>query len=378
MFVLLLGSGDAIHTQRWANGLADAGVRVLCASQHPFIGHGWLPSVERVRLRFGGQVGYFVNAPQVARLFRRARCDLLNAHYATGYGMTATLSGVHPRLVSVWGSDVFDFPRTSPLHRRMVRTVLARSDAVASTSEVMAQQVRDLMGEGYARPITLTPFGVDTRRFVPADTRERDRRDGPLVIGTVKTLAPKYGIDTLLRAFARLCEIVDASHEPARALCLRIVGDGPQLGELQALARSLGITQQVEFAGAVRHEEVVRWLQGFDVFVAASRLDSESFGVAVIEASACGLPVIVTQVGGLPEVVSEGHSGLIVPKEDVEALAQAMARLVADRGLCERLGEQGRRWVQQRYEWRDCVRSMLDAYRRLLASARAPQRGRAA
>jgi L-malate glycosyltransferase len=380
--VLLLGSGDAIHTQRWANGLADAGVRVLCVSQHPFMDHGWLPSVERLRLRVSGQAGYFMNAPQVARLYRHSHCSLLNAHYATGYGMLAMLSGVQPCLVSVWGSDVFDFPRRSPLHRSLVRQVLSRCEAVASTSEVMAHEVRTLMGAQLRRPITLTPFGVDTRHFVPASARERQERSGPLVIGTVKTLAPKYGIDTLLRAFARLLELIGSnagtSREPPRALRLRILGEGPQRAELQALAVSLGIAPQVEFVGYIRHEEVVRWLQGFDVFVAASRLDSESFGVAVVEASACGLPVIVTRVGGLPEVVSHGHSGLVVEKDDPQALAQAMARLVADRGLRELLGEQGRRWVQQRYEWRDCVRTMLDTYRRVLATTPALRRGNAA
>src|SRR5262249_3117577 len=142
-------------------------------------------------------------------------------------------------------------------------------------------------------------------------------------IGTVKKLEVKYGIDTLIHAFAKL------SAPPHGFLpILRLVGEGQQEPELRALATTAGVSARVEFVGAVPHGQVPDQLRQFDVFVAASRLDSESFGVAVIEASACELPVVVTRVGGLPEVVRDGETGLIVPKGDIGALANALQQLL--------------------------------------------------
>ena len=362
MKVMLLGAGSVIHTQRWANGLVQAGAQVLCASQHDFLPGGWDERVERVRLDKSGNAGYFLNAHSLRRLYVARGCELLNAHYASGYGVLATLAGARPRLVSVWGSDVYDFPRTSLVHRAVLRRVLTSADALASTSVAMAGQVERLLGRA-KRAVAVTPFGVDLDAFAPRPA-SATHAGAALIIGTVKTLASKYGIDTLLRAFARL----PPRHDD-RALCLRIVGDGPDRAALAALAVQLGIDARCEFVGAVAHADVPAQLHDFDIFVAASRLDSESFGVAVVEASACALPVVVTRVGGLPEVVSENETGLVVGREDVAALARALQLLIDDAGLRERLGRSGRSWVAQRYEWRTCVERMLQTYREVLASA---------
>ena len=167
--VLLLSGANTIHTPRWANGLVAAGVSVVCASQHPFMPHVWDERVECVRLPHSPPWGYLVNGGVVARLFTQRRCDLLNAHYATGYGLLARRSGVRPCVLSIWGSDVYDFPALSPLHRSLVRSTLRWVDVVASTSRVMAQQAQRVLGSHELRePIAITPFGVDTTRFAPA------------------------------------------------------------------------------------------------------------------------------------------------------------------------------------------------------------------
>ena len=361
MKVLLLGAGSVIHTQRWANGLSQAGVEVVCVSQHPFLETGWETAVRKVLLKYAGPAGYVLNAREVAAQFKAYRCDLLNAHYATGYGLLATLSGVRPRMVSVWGMDVFDFPGISPLHRWLVCAILRRADLVGSTSHVMAKCVRDLLSEDAVPQIAVTPFGVDPERFTPLHRARTDR----LVVGTVKTLAPKYGIDILVRAFGALQQKVP----PAIWACLRLrlVGDGPQRVELQDLVQSLGLSDRTEFVGHVAHSDVPAELNRLDVYVAASRLDSESFGVAVIEASACELPVVVTRVGGLPEVVEDGVTGYVVSKEDPSALADAIARLLMSPERAAEFGKAGRRLVERRYAWRACVATMKAAYEACLS-----------
>jgi glycosyltransferase involved in cell wall biosynthesis len=362
--VALLGPANSIHLQRWAAALAQRGHALAVISQHR-CERSLLPAAaEVVWLPHGGSLGYFRNARPLRTVLAQWQPDILNAHYASGYGSTAALCGYAPTLLSVWGSDVYDFPYEGALKGWLLRRNLRSATALASTSEAMARQVRRLLLGREA--IAITPFGVDLARFAPSPA---PRADGPLMIGIVKSLAPKYGVDLLLRAFAGLVgdAAIAALPHPCRLL---IVGDGPERATLEALANTLGIAALTCFTGSVAHADVPTYLNRLDIYAAPSRLDSESFGVAVIEASACGLPVVVSDAGGLPEVVREGATGLIVPRNDIPALQAALKRLVLDPQLRAELGRGGREHVARNYEWGHCVDLMERAYRETIARGR--------
>jgi glycosyltransferase involved in cell wall biosynthesis len=364
MRIALLGPANSIHLQRWARALAQRG-HALCIVSQQRCDRALLPaSAEVMWLPHAGSLGYFRNAWPLRHLLGKWRPDLLHAHYASGYGTTMALSGFTPTLLSVWGSDVYDFPYESALKGRLLRWNLRRASALASTSHAMARQAQRLTPE--RQDIAVTPFGVDLGHFKPDASR---RTSGRLTIGTVKSLAPKYGVDVLLRAFAGLLQDESVRDMP-QDLRLLIVGDGPQRAALEALARQLGIDRRTEFTGAVAHVDVPAMLKRLDIYAAPSRLDSESFGVAVIEASACALPVVVSDVGGLPEVVRAGETGLVVPRDDVPALQAALKRLLLDAALREALGRQGRAHVEREYAWPHCV-DLMEACqaRALLARA---------
>ena len=360
MRIALLGPANSIHLQRWAAALVARGHAVSVVSQHRVEPSLLSAQADVHWLRREGPLGYFGNVWALRRHLSSWRPDLLNVHYASGYGTTGALAGFRPTLLSVWGSDVYDFPYENAFKGWLVRQVLRRATAIASTSHAMAAQVRRLTPE--RRDIAVTPFGVDLARFAPQRSPE-----GPLTIGIVKSLARKYGVDLLLRAFAGLC--ADAEVHAAHPACrLLVVGDGPQRDELVRLAAQLGIAGRTQFVGAVPHAEVPHWLQQLHIYAAPSRLDSESFGVAVIEAGACGLPVVVSDAGGLPEVVVAGETGLVVPRDDVPALQAALKRLVLDAALRERLGAAGRAHVEREYEWGRCVDRMERCYADTIAA----------
>ena len=341
MRIALLGPANSIHLRRWAQALVQRGHAVLVISQHRCDRELLPAAAEVVWLPHAGSLGYFRNAGPLRRALARWRPAILNAHYASGYGSTAALAGFAPTLLSVWGSDVYDFPYESAAKGWLLRRNLRRASAIASTSEAMARQVRRLVPD--VGEIAITPFGVDLAQFAPTPRAPR-----ALTLGIVKSLAPKYGVDLLLRAFVGL---------PGDCRLL-VVGDGPQRAELEALARALGIGARTEFVGAVAHADVPSFLNRLDIYAAPSRLDSESFGVAVIEASACALPVVVSDAGGLPEVVRDGETGLVVPRDDVPALQAALQRLVRDPALRDRLGRAGRLHVEREYAWGHCVDMM--------------------
>lgn len=359
MKIVLLSGASSIHTVRWADGLSAVGHEVHVISQHP-VADSFSAGVTVHEFPYRGIVGYFTMVGPVRELLGQLKPDIVNAHYASGYGTTARLVNYHPWIMSVWGSDVYDFPHKSPLHKWLVTANLKAADAVASTSWCMAARTQALVPG--LDDISVTPFGVDMTAY--ADTAHAAARDPDrITIGTVKTLAPKYGVDTLIEAFSIVVgEMEQKDPKIANKLFLRLVGGGPQTRELQMLAEKLKIADRVSFVGQIPHKEVPQELGKLDVYVALSRLDSESFGVAIIEAGAAGLPVVVSDAGGLPEVTVHGKTGLVVPRDNPRAAATAMISLIEDQELRERMGRAGREHVQSHYSWPVCIETMLHVY----------------
>ena len=352
--VLIVSAALSIHTVRWVNGLVKRGHEVHLASVHP-VGRHSIDSRVRIHLApHGGKAKYVVNAGWLRSVAAGVQPDIVNVHYATGYGLLARLAHIDaPTLLSVWGSDVYDSPRVNPLMRHMVRSNLVSATRIASTSHCMARVTRDLVN----KPISITPFGVDTEILTPFDKRrDANGGDGVVRIGTIKALHSKYGIGELIRAFSRV-------HDERPNTVLRIWGGGPDENPLKVLARRLVPDGSVEFRGAIDHSEVRDALGSLDIFAALSTLDSESFGVAIIEAGACGLPAVVSDADGPAEVVEDGVTGLIVPRGDVIASATALMQLVDDVELRRRMGRAGRDHVVETYSWEHSLDLMEQAYR---------------
>lgn len=364
MKIAFLAPANSIHTQRWVDALSRRGHKVFLFSQHYHtLDADGLRGVNVEWLPFSGASGYFLNAIRLRTRLAELRPDLLNVHYASGYGTTAALCGFRPWLLSVWGSDVFDFPYESWLKGAILRRNLRIASKVASTSHVMAKQALKLVPDLSA--VSVTPFGVDCERFRPDPCRDANF----ITVGTVKTLAHKYGIDLLIEAFTRLLRDEQLQHKGlASRMRLMLIGGGKDRVKLEAMATTLGVRDKIIFVDQVANSEVPRWLNQLDIYVAASRLDSESFGVAAVEASACALPVVVSDAGGLPEVVRHENTGFVVPRENPKALASAIKELVLNADLRQTMGASGREFVLAKYEWEHCVDLMEATYREVVAS----------
>ncbi|MCD0186857.1 glycosyltransferase [Acinetobacter sp. PW68] len=358
--IVILSGANSIHTIRWANGLQEAGLEVYLISQHPLM-HKLNEGIQYYELPNRGVLGYFLIVAQVKKLLLAIKPDIVNAHYASGYGTTARLVNYHPYVLSVWGSDIYLFPKKSFIHHWLVNKNLLAADAIASTSHCMALETNKLVA--LKKPIFITPFGIDKDIFY----KERNYSasgylsEDKIVIGTVKSLKPVYGIDLLIKSFAILYNKLKASHpQLAEILRLRIVGGGQELEVLQALAASLNIYNLVEFIGQVNHEQVPEELAKLDIYVALSR--SESFGVAILEAGLNQCPVVVSNVSGLAEVVVHEDTGLIVESENINEASEALSKLVLNPELIQRLGANGQKYVLENYLWPVSIKKMVNAF----------------
>lgn len=357
MRIAILAAAKSIHTIRWARALQSRGhvVELFSLPDHK-ARDGALGDVPVHYLKTGGAAGYWFGAGQLKSLLKKFQPDVLNAHYASGYGTLARRCGVKPLLLSVWGSDVYEFPNGGFVNRRIIVKNLESATAIASTSNAMARQLNRV--HFVNKPIYITPFGVDTAVF----RRCAKPPEGRLTVGIVKALEPKYGVEYLIRAFSLLKKrLTKEGNLPTGGMALEIYGDGSLMKGLKSLAQELGVAKEAHFHGAVPHSQVPRIISGFDIFCAPSVSDSESFGVAAVEAMACEVPVVVGDVDGFREVVRDKETGFIVTPRDPVMLANKLYTLARDPGLRLAMGKAGREHVKRNYEWSDCVAAMENA-----------------
>jgi L-malate glycosyltransferase len=298
-------------------------------------------------------IGYVVNVFALRKLLRKIQPDIFHVHYASGHGLLGRLSGFRPSILSAWGSDVMIVPKQSRVMYWIVKRNLEYYDSLIATSKAMIDDINKTFR--FHRTIHQIPIGIELEKFANPKTKNNNK---PIVIGTVKTMKHIYGIDTLLRSFKLLTNIYKAP------LKLLIVGDGPDMGALKKLSSELGIDKSVDFIGYIKNEYIPSYLAKMDIFVNLSRI--ESFGVAVLEASAMELPVVTTNVGGLPEVVIEGVTGFMVDTNDYETCSDYLYKLVVNNLLRNSMGKNGRRFVSKRYQWPDSYKLVLDKYDGLL------------
>jgi glycosyltransferase involved in cell wall biosynthesis len=209
--------------------------------------------------------------------------------------------------------------------------------------------------DSYGGPTAIIPqVGVDLA-FADAVLPSPALTGGPFTVGVVSRLDEKKGVASVIEAVARL---------ELRNVALAIVGDGPQRGLLEELAKKNGSADRVRFLGAVRHSEVASLIKAFDVFVLAS-IDTpgwrEQFGHVLVEAMAAGTPVIGSDCGAIPEVI--GDAGIVFRQGNVEELSKAISLIMNDKEKARRMAEAGRKRVSELFTDEVVARRLFEHWR---------------
>jgi len=350
MKIVLLANASSTHSIRWANALSDKNIQVTLVTQHN-VKEGLSSKVNVINLPFSGSKGYILNICALKSSLKSIEYDLLHVHFASGYGTLAYLSGLK-YIVSVWGSDVYRFPRKGKLNKFLLRKVLNKADLVLSTSKAMAEETK-LYFNG---EIKITPFGVDVKKYNINKTSSNLFR-----IGLIKVIEKRYGIDVLLRAYKDFIERYSISD-----CILVIAGDGPNFCDIKRLSEKLGLSENIKFLGWVKNEETPFFFRDIDLLVVPSR--EESFGVVAVEGLASRTPVIASNVGGLPEVIDHEVTGLIFESENYKQLSDLIFKIYIDRNITNQLTHNGFLKANDEYNWDDNVNLMISIYSRLLTA----------
>jgi len=148
---------------------------------------------------------------------------------------------------------------------------------------------------------------------------------------------------------------------------LHIAGEGPQKNELILLSRNLGVANKVIFFGFIQPDNIPEFLSKLDVFSMPSVEESESFGVAALEAQACGIPVIASKIGGLHETVLDGKSGFLIPPMDPNAIAEKLLFLYSNSKIRAEMARNGVSFIKEKYDWFKNLEVITKVYDDLLS-----------
>jgi phosphatidyl-myo-inositol dimannoside synthase len=287
--------------------------------------------------------------------------DVIHAHWAIPTGPAAVVAARQlriPSIITMHGGDVYvnpeqgyDFPT-----RRYVRPVLRWTLQNAGALTAITDDCRQHALRAGAPPehIRLVFNGTDLRRFSPAEPGRCEQPYGPHMIFACRQLFPRKGIRFLLEAVAQL-------KPQFPDLKVVLAGDGFERPELTQRAEELGIGPDVTFLGWVANADLPPYYRAAAVSVIPSL--EEGFGIPAAEAMGCEVPVVASDAGGLPEVVEHGVTGLVVPRGDAAALAQAVGSLLADPERRRQMGVAGRARALSLFDWDRSAEQFEQLYR---------------
>lgn len=276
-------------------------------------------------------LAYWVEAAKLVRVLRARHIQHVHVHMANNGASVAMLAckidSALTYSLTIHGSTEFLNMEVHRLPAKARGAVFVRCISNFCRAQVMlAMRSFDL------DRLHVVHCGVDPSRFAPRPALG----PGPLRLLTVGRFDPIKGYSVLLRAIRKLVsEGVDVQ--------LTMVGDGPVLGEIRALAKQLGLENIVNFPGAIGQDDILEHYAAADALVMSSFM--EGIPVVLMEAMAMELAVVTTNVAGIPELVEHGVSGLLVEPSSPEKLAAALRELADDRSLIERMGKAGRKRV---------------------------------
>ena len=367
MRLCYLSNPNSIHTQRWVRYFAEQGnevhlISTLETPSYNLEGVQLYQLTSPIRVKKVRVLGL---AYRLRELLSKIQPDILHAHQISTYGWLGALSGYHPFIITVWGSDLLRKPQQSLIYRFLTGYALRKADYVTCVSENLAQKARAFRISEHK--LEVAPWGVDTSIFHPvSDEKQAQLREklgfssDPLVL-SLRPVRPVYNPLTVAKAIPLILQQVPQ----AKFIIRTYAYDRPLFDRFQAIVRQNEAEKAIRYVGNLPHDEAIAELyQVADV--ALSVPFSDGTPLSVLEALACGNALVLSDLPSLHEWVREKKEALFVSTEDVQSLADAVIRLLLDEPLRRRLKENALGMIQKRADSQVWMNRAANIYEELL------------
>ena len=278
--------------------------------------------------------------------------DIVHAHFATWAADIAhNISKILniPYVVTVHARDLYMNTEIDKLKRN-----LNDANKIITISEYNKKYIQRMLGEISEDKISVIRCGIKTNEF------KRDinwhKGESRLRILSVGRLIEKKGIHLAVQAFVKICR----KYENVEYV---IIGDGPKKDEILNIISDNGMEDRISFCGVKSQIDVINEMRKADIYILPSIIasdgDREGLPVSILEAQAMQIPVISTRHTGIPEAVIDGVTGFLLTENDIEAIAEKMEVLISDERLRKKMGQQGRRIVEQYFKQEDEIKNLI-------------------
>lgn len=351
MTICFLTAGDSIHSYRWIKYLADKGYRIYWVSFSPNK-FGQIKNVKFYLLKdFSSKfLNIFLNALEVRKIIKEAKPDIVHCLYAGVNGALGALSGFHPFILTAFGSDIFEAPK-SILKRIVIKFSLKKADLITCNGEPLKRRMTELGAD--SSKIRYVYWATDTKRFSP----KKAKKSGFKVI-SIRNFEPVYDIETFVKAIP-----IVLKHVPKARF--EIAGKGTEEQHLKEMVEMLKIEKSVKFLGWIKEDDVADYLNSSDVYVSTSLSDGD-LAQSTQQAMSCEVPVITTDLEVNVKRVKNKSNGLIFPARDSKSLAKQIIFVFKNKKASEKMAENGRKTILKELDYFKNMKKVEEVYKEVI------------
>ncbi|MGD8506282.1 MAG: glycosyltransferase family 4 protein [Candidatus Bathyarchaeota archaeon] len=365
--LVFLANGKSIHIKRWSTHFALKGydVHLITFTAKPIKG------VKIHELRYFGKLAYPIRIRNIRKAVEKINPDILHAHYMSHYGIYGALTGFHPYIVSVWGSDVLRTPQESKTRRIGVSYALNRADYITTTAEFM----KGYLIEAFDLPqnkIVRIPWGIDLETFHRGYRKEvrtakrslKIETNAPIILSN-RHMEPKYEIEDIVRAIPHVLK----SHSDAIFVFIRGIGSPEFESKIKRKAQKLGVANNTRFISKhVTPKEMAIYLNMANAFLSIPKTDQ--FGGSVMEGMACGSIPVVSDIEVYYQYLKNETNALFVNPESPKEMGEKIIYAIRHPEIRDDYYLINRKIVEEKEDWGKNAKKMEELYRQVLGKTR--------
>lgn len=343
-------------------------VKVVCANEPDIESKQRVEGIEVERLPYMGKIANTNITTGLPGALSDGDYDIIHTHIPTPWSAdwSAFYSNSKKKpLVVTYHNDIIGQGLASLVAR--IYNSVGLNYVLKTAAKIIITQPGYLQSSShlakYRDKIEVIPNGVDVEKFQPIQASDNEDKSTIFFLSVLDEFHKYKGLDYLLEAL----KIVKNNVPDVKLI---VGGKGVLLDHHQEMAASLGLKDNVEFAGFIPDEEIADYYSQASVFVLPSISSlQEGFGIVALEALACQTPVVTTDIVGVAQDLKQIKGGIVIPPRDTHKLADAITQILSDAQMQKEMGQRGRKLVQEKYTWKGVASSMEKVYKEILAKS---------